>query len=424
MGRNMKNFMITMAIITVMILGINWVLKDYIYYKRVTKDEDISSAERYLNAFPGGFYADEVEERYDEYSFQEAKTEGSAESYDTYINKFGRSGKYIEEAKTRYESLQFQELKNRANLEEIIRFAKRFPESKYEPELKKIEDKLWQQNKTAFNNYAQNNGYSSELRDKFNNIFDYMQENRFTRLYVGATLDKELLKDWNDYPSEVRLLWDDPVQLTKTFDQSIIVSSEEIEENNSSTIFPLRTEVPSEVPPSSIKGYIRRDQVRRLYKELPNLMKDELQKAILDFPILHTVRNPDEIPKDAPALVLTCRPSTREVQIGEYQSPVFSMMLRERKNQRRRTQEDQNENIKAQFNGYMLGIDVKWSLSIKQGQDISQEIYSASYAPESSTQFLSRSKLSKQYTKLIEETLDKFKKDLARKTVFDLSEKK
>ena len=48
----MKNFFMTMAVIAVMILAINWVLKDYIYYRRVANDKNLASTERYLKEFP------------------------------------------------------------------------------------------------------------------------------------------------------------------------------------------------------------------------------------------------------------------------------------------------------------------------------------------------------------------------------------
>lgn len=416
MGRNSRNLLITMAVIGGMLLAMNFILKDYLYYRKVQKNQNLESVNRYLGEFPKGIYAKEARELQDEYSFAEAKKLGSAEAYDNYIKKFEEEGKYLEEARKQAEALHFESLSQRSDLEEIIRFLKRFPDSKYQTELQQLEKELWTNYLSSFNASAKNHGYHQKSIDALNALFNYMQSNRFTHLYISSQYSEDNLKDWIDYPQEVRLIWENQDNLQLAFDRSLIPLSFMQSKFDSSLMLPTQLRLPSDNPPLSVKSYMNTNDIYRIISELPKRLNSELKKAF-DFPKIHLVRS-NEIPKDAPSITINCYPINKEIQVGDIKSPYFYMRLRTRSSNSRRSPSDISATI---FNGYMMAINIEWSMQFHHGDEAQKPLFSMTLPTRLSTHYLNKSNVRKEYNKMVETSFKQFSQALAKETNINLS---
>lgn len=407
MSRNTRNFLITLVVIIGMIASTQLILKDYLYYRRVMKEQDIESCERYLNTFPEGFYHQKVGSLLDTYRYEEAQALNTPEAYDDYLQAFGDLGKHAAEARAKAEALHYQALSERADLEEIIRFLRRFPETEYRSALEKQEEVLWKTHQRSFMTYAEAQGMSPMFTRAMLDLFDYMQAHRYTTLYLSTHLNKDSVKDWNDYPAEIRFIWDKSLNLRqRAFDRALLAREWAQLPEEASISLPRDLREPSNNPPRPLKRNLSQNDITRIMSEHPVALKKMLTQAS-EFPRVQVVRKKREIPQDAPALVLACTPTNQEITLDETQVPRIYMRLR--KHSDASPQEDATQRLS--FNGYFMAIDVTWEWNLLKGDAAPETLFRRTYRPELLTHFFDKSQVRQEYSRIVKTTYEQFIED-------------
>ncbi|RMG20563.1 MAG: hypothetical protein D6730_19705 [Bacteroidetes bacterium] len=424
MSRNTRNLLITLTVIVGIILGTQLILKDYLYYKKVLRDQDIESCERYLHSFPDGLYSKKVLTLKDDYEFEQAKESGTAEAYDAYIRKYEPDGRHLEEAKKKAEYLHFQALTKRANLKEILTLLKRFPDSEYVDEFEQQEKMLWERHRNNFLAYARQHNYAPEFIGAMERLFGYMQQQRATELYLTTYLNKDSVKDWNDYPMEVRYLWDSPQHLRTAFDRELLAKEWAIAANDPTFTLPSDYRKPSDNQPMKATSNLNLGDFRRITNSFPRQLKEELDKA-LQFPEIVVVNRKSEIPANTPAIVLTCMPYNRTVKLENTEVPAIYMRLKKRRTgSRDRERQRSNREYQLGFNGYFMLLDFNWKVAFVNDRMQDGEVFlSKTYSPGMLTHFFDKTKIRREYSRMIKTTYEEFSGEFNQATNLKLAVK-
>lgn len=276
----MKKRIIISVLISLVLICIAFpYLKEYKFYSRAKKGNNIEYCDGYIENYPNGRYLADILEIKDSIAFMKVKDEQTSSACYWY-EEVCPDGKHLEEV--RYLHVGYSD----NSLSAINDYLHDFPNGKYANEVNAICDSLWDIEIIKYTSSAKRKGSAAAIK-YMNDMLQYMKVHRVNSVQVDVKSHLQL-KDYEEYSSNVRefLEWQYEAEVPPLSQGMISIKSNFSEEDISTLMEILTDGVQNSFDQLFTPGFITVKQ-----------SSEEVKQSSEDLPRLHfdyTIKNQEE----------------------------------------------------------------------------------------------------------------------------------
>ncbi len=340
---------------------------EYLSYRKAITEKSLPPIDSYLHQYPNGKYKDEVFFLKDSIFFDKVKlliNNHDCDAFDIYVDNIGIEGRNFEKVKQESEKCKINFIENNPTIKNVVNFLTKHPTSIYNFRALQLYDSLWH---NIYKTYDINVA-NSDAKTFFRLVLDNAKESRDFR--VGVTFNSKIaLKDWEDYPIEVRNKIDNIYALFNKID-------------NISLPPPGKTDMPS------IKNVFIETKKQEMQENVIGRIKQQLEQIFGEQLI-------DVIPINKEDTEQTKTPSTIFIDYDvkssspENQSEFPSIYVY-----------SQTEKKIKRYLGYVLGVSISWKMTMVTAQQ--SKNYKLGYASKAENEYSNVGNMNDVYSTMVD----------------------